>query len=1341
MDPTDAPSRPSTRRQPHLGWWLLLWLPAAALATVLSVLLAVWVWAGSASSLGQSLAWTQSWLVARTPQIGKLVVTGAEGSLRRGGRIEQLNWEQDGLQVQAHGVRLSWTEDQVLGLLTWRRLDVDGLHIDRLEIRDERPRGDGGPPVSLSLPLPLRLPWSVDLLVLQGDNERQLQAMRGLYSHDAAPADLGVPQAHRLRLDQLRWASGEYQAELLLGAQAPMPLRLEATGQVQVNVPDGLPQMLDGRLQARGELAGSDAAIQLELALTQAGPASDQPPALDARARIRPWSGPQPLEQLEARVHRLDLAGLWPDAPRTALSGQAQASPHGQGWQAQMALHNARPAALDRQGLPFDQLRVALVQEGERWSVSQLEADLGPGRLRGQASLETGHPAFWQGPWSGRLQLERIDPTRLWSGLAPGRLDGELQAQAAPAEAGAFATAFTGRLRNTAQAASRGSATSLPVDALVVKGRWQAPADTPAQGQLQLDQLLLKALGLQVEGRGRFDLATRQLEGQLRAQAPGWSANGSGLASAERGQGRIELDLNNAEASLTWLRSLQNAPGFGQALTEGMQGWHELDVQGQASAVLTWKGGLAALGYPSALTRADASAQGLTVDGDLRLNRLRLQGKVDATKWEINDTRLRIEGPLSALTLALQGRLRGAPGELSINTAGQLMSAWPAGSAGAPSLPASGRWQTRTLELQAQTSGPSPVIWLLDGADALSVDWEQRGDGVRVTTGPAKLRLQTLSPGSAGTARLDWDRFEWDRGALATQGRIDNLPLAWLDLLTAAGEAAPGLLAQAGVRSDLLLRGHWDLQLPAGPRNLPQVQLELERQSGDLQARTDGQATWASGSPGVASAGVRTARLSLATEGRALQAQLLWDAERLGEIEARLRTELSPPDGTHNAWHWAERAPLEGRLRARLPEVGVWSALAPPGWRVQGTLEAEADMGGDRQQPQWRGQLRADNLAVRSVVEGIAFTQGSLRASLEGDRLRVERLILNGPGPSGEGGLLEASGQAEWRSVQREGQTRLEPLIELQATAKQLRVSNRPDRRLTLSGQIEASLDGTRLDIRGRLGADSALFLLPDELTPSLGPDVVVRGRGDPTPVSHGARVQPEVNVEIDLGSRFEVRGQGLSTRLGGQLTVRSTPALPGLRVLGEVRTQSGTYRAYGQQLSIESGVLRFAGPYDDPALDITAIRANLRQQRVGVQIRGTAQRPQVLLFSEPDMPDSEKLAWLVLGRPATGAGAEAAVLQQAALALLAGDGEGVGSRLAGFLGLDQLDLVDRGEEGDALSLGKRFSNRLYLNYERGLLSTLGTVSVFYELSRWLSLRARAGEENAVDLIFLREFD
>lgn len=56
-------------------------------------------------------------------------------------------------------------------------------------------------------------------------------------------------------------------------------------------------------------------------------------------------------------------------------------------------------------------------------------------------------------------------------------------------------------------------------------------------------------------------------------------------------------------------------------------------------------------------------------------------------------------------------------------------------------------------------------------------------------------------------------------------------------------------------------------------------------------------------------------------------------------------------------------------------------------------------------------------------------------------------------------------------------------------------------------------------------------------------------------------------------------------------------------RLTGELATVGGTYRAYGQLLSIEQGVLRFAGPYNNPYLDILAIRPNL-QQRVGVQIR-----------------------------------------------------------------------------------------------------------------------------------------
>jgi translocation and assembly module TamB len=150
----------------------------------------------------------------------------------------------------------------------------------------------------------------------------------------------------------------------------------------------------------------------------------------------------------------------------------------------------------------------------------------------------------------------------------------------------------------------------------------------------------------------------------------------------------------------------------------------------------------------------------------------------------------------------------------------------------------------------------------------------------------------------------------------------------------------------------------------------------------------------------------------------------------------------------------------------------------------------------------------------------------------------------------------------------------------------------------------------------------------------------------------------------------------------------------------------------------------------------------------VGVQIRGTAQAPQVRLYSDPELPDSEKLAWLVLGRSASGGGAEAAVLQQAAMALLSGSSGG--NPLGQLFGLDEVSVrgasssTSSGGEtvsGATLTLGKRLSNRLYVAYERSLAGTLGTFSIFYDVSRRLTLRARTGEDQAIDLIFTLPYD
>src|SRR6185436_3747961 len=256
--------------------------------------------------------------------------------------------------------------------------------------------------------------------------------------------------------------------------------------------------------------------------------------------------------------------------------------------------------------------------------------------------------------------------------------------------------------------------------------------------------------------------------------------------------------------------------------------------------------------------------------------------------------------------------------------------------------------------------------------------------------------------------------------------------------------------------------------------------------------------------------------------------------------------------------------------------------------------------------------------------------------------------------------------------------------------------------------------------------------------------EVVRRPRANPSaeePVPPPATVAPAarrvaLDLRVDMGERLRVRGHGLDTGLRGDLHLTS----PGgrLTVDGTLRAVGGTYQAYGQKLVIDRGVLAFAGPVENPRLDIEATRPNL-DVRVGVLVAGTALNPRVRLFSEPEMAEIDKLSWLVLGRGGDSLGrTDTALLQRAAIALLAGEGEGVSDQFTKALGLDELSL--RQSEGEVretiVSLGKQISRRWYVGYERSLNATTGNWQLIYRIARRFTLRAQAGADSAVDLIW-----
>ena len=121
-------------------------------------------------------------------------------------------------------------------------------------------------------------------------------------------------------------------------------------------------------------------------------------------------------------------------------------------------------------------------------------------------------------------------------------------------------------------------------------------------------------------------------------------------------------------------------------------------------------------------------------------------------------------------------------------------------------------------------------------------------------------------------------------------------------------------------------------------------------------------------------------------------------------------------------------------------------------------------------------------------------------------------------------------------------------------------------------------------------------------------------------------------------------------------------------------------------------------------------------------------------------------------------------MLTAAASALFAGRTDGAGSNLLRSLGIDEFG-IRSGTQGsssllpretvagtlrsgtsstaasDFVALGKRINDELYVTFEQAISGAEYWVALNYQLTRRLSLIARAGSTNALDLVYSLAFD
>jgi translocation and assembly module TamB len=321
-----------------------------------------------------------------------------------------------------------------------------------------------------------------------------------------------------------------------------------------------------------------------------------------------------------------------------------------------------------------------------------------------------------------------------------------------------------------------------------------------------------------------------------------------------------------------------------------------------------------------------------------------------------------------------------------------------------------------------------------------------------------------------------------------------------------------------------------------------------------------------------------------------------------------------------------------------------------------------------------------------------------------------------------------------------------QPGAEFKLTADHFLTLGRIDRRLVTSGNAKLVLNQDQFSLTGKLQVDEGLIDFSRGDAPTLDDDVTLVDSSVPLPEGDGATKtaarSAQLDVTLDLGQKLRVKGRGLDTRLRGALHITN----PGgrLSVKGTVSTDKGTFAAYGQKLVIERGELRFVGPVEDPRLDIYAVRPNL-DISVGVAVTGTALNPRVRLASDSDLSDTDKLSWLVLGRASDGLGqADTALLQRAAVALLAGEGEAPSDAFLKTIGLTDFSLRQDGTgdtKATVVSLGKQISQRWYVGYERSVNATTGAWQLIYRAAQRFTLRAQSGDDSALDMIWTWRWD
>jgi len=320
--------------------------------------------------------------------------------------------------------------------------------------------------------------------------------------------------------------------------------------------------------------------------------------------------------------------------------------------------------------------------------------------------------------------------------------------------------------------------------------------------------------------------------------------------------------------------------------------------------------------------------------------------------------------------------------------------------------------------------------------------------------------------------------------------------------------------------------------------------------------------------------------------------------------------------------------------------------------------------------------------------------------------------------------------------------------IELALTLERLRLVDQPAYQAAASGRLDVTGTGTAPLVSGDLEVSPAAIrpavLSEQPIAPDPTIEVVGGSVRPPAPGGPDLADAIALDVNVHVGRDVAIRRSDARIDLGGAVHVTKAAHAP-LVVHGDVQLVRGWFIFQRRRFTVEPSAVRFAGPPDRPTLDVSAT-TRAAQYDVTVRLTGTAVAPILTLLSDPPLPESDVLAVLLFGVPASELGrSQQTDLQQQAIGLassyLAG---GLTDSLRETLGLDVFDVtMGEGNQPGEVRVGQYVTDDIFVTLSQEFGTRAGqAASLEYRLRPRVSVRLSTSTNGSsgIDLLWHRRY-